>query len=254
MKWLRRTGRALAALVFSVMVITVGTSIYLPIDQYRFRRQAENLLADVRGLQLRKASAEDVRRIVKKWGFEGVQSTGEPCTQEDCNYYLRIIAPDPFHLYNRLNIEILRKSGRVLAFLGQHPADVESWLQIRGEVLRSALFSVSMFGRADDGSDCTLKGYSGGTRMEGSFSDHDRPDIKLKQSLHHPSYLAGTYLAMLNVDTFQASPAVVVWAEFSSDANASDVSRLMQFDLNCLTRVRSCTNRDLMRDCLGTGG
>ncbi|HET6176471.1 MAG TPA: hypothetical protein VFE61_06045 [Candidatus Sulfotelmatobacter sp.] len=71
MKWLRRTGRALAALVFSVMVITVGTSIYLPIDQYRFRRQAENLLADVRGLQLRKASAEDVRRIVKKWGFEG---------------------------------------------------------------------------------------------------------------------------------------------------------------------------------------
>jgi hypothetical protein len=50
---------------------------------------------------------------------------------------------------------------------------------------------------------------------------------------------------MFNVDT-GGSPAIVIWAEFSRDAKAADVSRLMQFDLSCLTRLRSCKVQDLM--------
>jgi hypothetical protein len=85
-----------------------------------------------------------------------------------------------------------------------------------------------------------------GTEGESSFSAHDQPDVKLKHSLLHPSYLVGTFATALNVDTFQASPAAVIWAEFSPDAYAADVSRLMQFDLSCLTRLCSCKHRDLM--------
>jgi len=39
---------------------------------------------------------------------------------------------------------------------------------------------------------------------------------------------------------------VIIWAELSPDASAADMSRLMQFDLSCLTRLRSCKDRDLM--------
>jgi hypothetical protein len=70
-------------------------------------------------------------------------------------------------------------------------------------------------------------------------------DVKLKQSLLHPNYLVGAFSKWLNADT-GGSPAVIVWAEFSPDANTEDVSRLMQFDLSCLTRLLSCSERDLM--------
>jgi len=85
-----------------------------------------------------------------------------------------------------------------------------------------------------------------GTKQEvGSWSAHDQPDVKLKHSLLHPNYLVGSFPALLNGDT-GGSPSEIVWAEFSPDASTADVSRFMQFDLSCLTRLRSCKNRDLM--------
>jgi hypothetical protein len=61
----------------------------------------------------------------------------------------------------------------------------------------------------------------------------------------HPSYLVGAFPEWLNADT-GGSPAVIVWAELSPDANTEDASRLMQFDLNCLTSFFACRERDLM--------
>lgn len=69
MRLLRFLKRAVLALALAAFVLLAGVSVYLRIEQYRFRRQAEQLLADVRGLELNKASAAEVRSVVKKWGF-----------------------------------------------------------------------------------------------------------------------------------------------------------------------------------------
>ena len=242
MRLLRFLKRAVLVVALSAVALAAGVSVYLRIEQYRFRKQAERLLEDVRGLELKRASAEEVRLVVKKWGFkEWGAGPGKPCTEDDCGYVFRRMPelarahqlPDPF---------VRGPAARVFDWLGLRPTEVEAWLQIRGKALRSVSFTVYTLGRGCKGSDCTLKA-DAGTKGESSFGGPDRPDVKLKHFLLHPSYLVGTYPSTLGSYGFSG---VAVWAEFSPDANVADVSRLMQFDLSCLTRLRPCRDRDLV--------
>ncbi|HKV78910.1 MAG TPA: hypothetical protein VJP02_12245 [Candidatus Sulfotelmatobacter sp.] len=83
-----------------------------------------------------------------------------------------------------------------------------------------------------------------GVRRSG-WSSHQQPDVKLKQSVLHPNNVVGAFPEWENADT-GGSPTVIVWAELFPDANPAEISRLMQFDLSCLTRILSCRERDLM--------
>ncbi|MGO9863615.1 MAG: hypothetical protein ACLPLR_08400 [Terriglobales bacterium] len=231
--------RAALVVSLSAVILVAGVSAYLRIEQYRFRRQAERLLSDVRELELKKASAAEVRLVVRKWGFEERRSPFDPCTDDNCIYRFQLMAePNRAH-----NFPIWGPTARVFEWLGLRSTVVEAWLQIRGKALRSVSFIVYTMGRGCDGRDCTLMGYAATNQWDGSFSAHDQPDVKLKHSLLHPSYLVGTYPTTLGSYGFSG---VTVWAEFSPDANAADVSRLMQFDLSCLTNLRSCRARELM--------
>jgi hypothetical protein len=244
MRLLRFVKRVALVVGVGAAILVAAVSAYLRIEQYRFRREAERLLSDVRELELKKAGAEEVNVVVRKWGFEGVKRPYKPCTEDDCIYRFQLMPeparwrkfPDSFTL-------ILGRNARVFEWFGLRPTVVEAWVQVRGRVLRSVLFSVYTLGRGCDGSGCTLNG-DAGTKWGGdSWSAHDLPDVTLKHSLLHPSYLVGAYPTTLGSYGF---PGVRVWAEFSSDASAADVSRLMQFDLSCLTRLSSCRERDLM--------
>src|SRR5215471_19939265 len=93
--------------------------------------------------------------------------------------------------------------------------------------------------------ECTLMGYADTGQRWSGWSSHQQPDVKLKQSMLHPNYVVGAFPEWENADT-GGSPAVIIWAELSPDANPAEVSRLMQFDLSCLTRLLSCRERDLM--------
>jgi hypothetical protein len=88
-------------------------------------------------------------------------------------------------------------------------------------------------------------GYADINQRGTEWSSHQQPDVKLNQSLLHPNYLVGAFPEWQNADT-GGNPAVIVWAELSPGANTPEVSRLMQFDLSCLTRFLSCRGRDLM--------
>ncbi|MGP0021663.1 MAG: hypothetical protein ACLPHP_24065 [Candidatus Sulfotelmatobacter sp.] len=232
--------RAVLVIALSTAALLAGVSVYFRIEQYRFRRQAERLLADVRELELKKTSANEVRLVVKKWGFEEWRAY-KPCTEDDCMYRFQLM-PKPAREHNLPDPFTGGVAARVYDWLGLRPTEVEAWLQMRGKVLRFASFTVYTLGRGCGGNDCTLKAYAG-TKWGGSFGGHDRPEVKLRHFLSHPSYLVGTYPSALGSYGFSG---VAVWAEFSPDANAADVSRLMQFDLSCLTRLRPCRDRDLV--------
>lgn len=237
--------RAALVVALGAVVLVAGVSIYLRFEQYRFRRQAERLLSDVRELELKKAGAAEVLLVTRKWGFEEWKRPYRPCTDDDCTYRFQLM-PKPARAHNFPSpfVFILGAYARVFEWLGLRPTVVEAWVQIQGKALRSVSFLVYTPGRGCRGSSCTLMGYAGTNQWEGgSFSDRDRPDVKLKHLLLHPAYLVGTYPTTLGSYGFTG---VTVWAELSQDANAADVSRLMQFDLSCLTRLRSCRDRDLM--------
>ena len=241
MRRLRPLWRGFLALVVLIVAITVGISVYFRVEQYRFRRQAERLLADVRQLELRKASAEEVRRVVRRWGFEEWRRPHKPCTEDDCMYRFQLM-PKPARAHNFPDPFTRGPTVRVLEWLGSRPSIVQAWLEIRGKALQSISFSVDTLGRGCKGNDCRLVAIAG-SKWENSLSEDEQPDVRLKHSLLHPSYLVGTYPTTWGAYGFSG---VVVWAEFSPDANPSDVSRLMQFDLSCLTRLRSCRDRDLI--------
>jgi hypothetical protein len=66
MKLLRFVKRAALLIALSAGILVAGVSVYLRIEQYRFRRQAERLLSDVRELELEKASAAQVKVVVSR--------------------------------------------------------------------------------------------------------------------------------------------------------------------------------------------
>lgn len=248
MRLLRFVKRADLAIAMSVAIIVAGVSIHLRIEQYRFRRQAERLLSDVRELELEKADAARVRFVVRKWGFEEWRGPPTPCTEDDCMYRFQLVRKtalgrtftDPFASGGPATVAV--------EWLGLRPTVVQAWLQVRANALGSVFFSLDTAGRGCNGQGglgCTLMGHVGTKRRGSSWSAYDQADINLKHSLLHPDYLVGTFPALFNVDT-GGSPTVVIWGEFSSDANTADVSRLMQFDLSCLTRFRSCKERHLL--------
>lgn len=243
MRLLRFVKRVALVVTLGAVALVAGVSVYLRIEQYRFRRQAERLLSDVRGLELEKATAAQVTVVVRKWGFEEWRQP-KPCTEHECIYRFQL-APKPARAHNFQSpfVFILGAYARVFEWLGLRPTVVQAWVQIRGKRLRSVFFSVYTLGRGCEGNGCTLNGEVGSKWGEGSWSAADRPEVRLKHSLLHPSYLVGTYPSALGSYGFSG---VRVWAEFSSDATAADVSRLMQFDLSCLTRLRSCRAGDLM--------
>jgi hypothetical protein len=224
-------------------------SIHLRVEQYRFRRRAEELLGDLRGLELRKASAEEVRKVVKKWSFQEWgrgPSSGERCTEDDCDYRLELYRktdPDVFS-----NPFAARAATLPMERLGARPTAVHAWVRMRAKQLASVSFSVWTTGRGCEArgrAECTLMGQTETNQRRSGWSSHQQPDVKLKQSLSHPGYLVGAFPELENIDT-GGSPTVIVWAEFSPDANLKDISRLMRFDLSCLTRFVSCRERDLM--------
>jgi hypothetical protein len=199
-------------------------------------------------LELEKASAEQVNVVLRKWGFdEWGQGPGKPCTEDGCIYRFELVPKAAQgHILAQRFVSALM--ARPLEWLGLRLTVVHSWAQIRGKALTSVSFSVWTLGRGCDGRvrlECTLMG-NADTKQRGSgWSSHQQPDVKLNQFLLHPNYLVGAFPEWLNADT-GGSPAVIVWAELSPNANTMDVSRLMQFDLSCLTRFLSCRERDLM--------
>ena len=241
--------RAALSIALLAIVLLACASTYLRNEQHKFRRQAEQLLSDMRDLELKKESAEQAKVVVSKWGFDKWgRRSGEPCTEDDCIYRLQLVPKtaqghaalmDPFHS---------GFLGRPLGWLGLRPTVVEAWVRIREKAVTSVSFSVWTVGRGCDGEgrpDCTLMGYADTKQRGIGGSSHQQPDVTLNQSLLHPDYLVGAFPEWLNADT-GGNPAVIIWAQLSPAASTLEVSRLMQFDLSCLTRFVSCRERDLM--------
>lgn len=245
MKLLRVVKQAVLAVALLAVVLVAAVSVYLRVEQYRFRRQAEQLLSDMRELELKRDSAEQAKVVLKKWGFhEWGRGPGQPCTEDECIYRVELV---PKSVQGNIVMNPFNPLSRPLAWIGLRLTVVHAWTRLTGKALTSG-FSVWTVGRGCDGnvrSDCTLMGYAD-TKLEGSgWSSHQQPDVKLKQSLLHPTYLVGAFPEFLNADT-GGNPAVIIWVELSPAAKTLDVSRLMQFDLSCLTRFLACRERDLM--------
>ena len=147
MRLLRLVKRAVLAVALLAVVSVAGVSVYLRVEQYWFRRQAEQLLSDVRELELKNESAEQVKVVLRKWGFdEWGRGPGQPCTEDECIYRLELV-PEAAQGHILLDPFNPAFSGRPLAWLGLRLTVVHAWVGIRER--NSRLFH-SPFGRKDE--------------------------------------------------------------------------------------------------------
>ena len=226
----------------AVAALISGTIAYIRVEQFRFRHSAEQVLVDMRALQLRKASGEEVRRVVQKWHFE----SDDKCTAESCSYTL---------VRHSLSVRLLNylkgrfwptAAARILAFAGGRPAAIFAHVEARQKTAWFKGMSIWIWIPPWKGGEKILRTTVNTQGEMESEIDYERPAIELERRLHHSDYLVGERVGTLNVDTGPYIEVHTMWAEFSPETDSTNGARLMQFDLSCLTRFRACRENDLM--------
>jgi hypothetical protein len=228
--------RIIGLLAVVILLVAFG---YFRIEQHLFRHSAEQLLIDMRALKLVAPSAEDVQRVVKKWGFEG------SCSAGNCIYTFGQVSPGSRFLLP-FNDRLQMALRRALSWLGAPPAAAHASIRVSRTAAFERFDVWIATPKRPEGDFLVGSVGSVGTLRGHSESDWDRPDKALDHSLRHPGYLVGTHGAITNADTGPRERVSVVWVEFSTDVESADVSRLMHFNFSCLTRLRSCREADLM--------
>lgn len=237
--------RTLLAVALGLVAITAATSVYFRVEQYRFRRRVEYLLADLRALEFGKSSDADVQHVAGRWGFGKLPSEEEQNSKDSWDYSLDLVT-NRSSFFEFFGVGQEARAARILTLLGQRPAFVHARMGVQGKVLRSESFSVRMDVRDETGDEEILMGSATASRKFWLDSSHQSPTMVFANSLAHPGYLVGKRRVLANSDYRPGPWAGILWVEFSADAEAADVSRLMDFDLSCLTRLTSCRERDLM--------
>jgi hypothetical protein len=231
----------IAGLALTVLVIAIAG--YIHIEQARYRHRTEELIADLNALELRKTGGTDVQQIVQRWGFEKDEYAGR-CTAEHCAYRLvqRNLAARLLEKFNVLSGQALAS---VATLLGD-PAMVSTHIEVRQNMVWSREISLWIWIPRAEGEERILRGIVSTQGISPSSSRRDRPAVVLERWMRHPDYLVGRYRGILNADTRQTGYVHTIWVEFSPEAASEDVSRLMVFNLQCLTQFRACREEDLM--------
>jgi hypothetical protein len=223
--WLLRQLTSRRALRFYLLfvVLVILFAAFIQIQAHLLRHRAEALLSDIRQLELRKSTWADAQKLMSRWGAWGHYERS--CTAAECEY--DVVISDVF--YKRLLPYRLALPYMVIGgWLGGRP------------VLVHASFTVI---------DGVLWGKSFDAFIEvppRSFSGYGYALIGKAVSASRLTPLGGPVPQLaLHKDYLIERPGgcegcLGAYAIFTPNANPSDVQRLMNFDLSCITRWQPC--------------
>lgn len=203
---------------------------FIPIQQQILRHRAENLLADVRRIQLRKSTWADAQSIFMRWGAWG-DSSGA-CTKENCTYQIEML--DGLSAFLRSRGSLYQPTlKRTYEFLGGRPVTISVHLRVIDGLIWGKSFKAIVYVPAESAED---DGYDliGDAESVSRFS----PVHGLALALHK-NYVVWRPGGC----TF----CLAVYLNFTPYADNADVDRLMDFNLSCITRRRACrVEREIM--------
>jgi hypothetical protein len=215
---------ALAA-VLLISLLGVATQI----QQRGLRRSAEQLLDDVRSINLRQTTFEEVQPIFQRWGKRATYLGGD-CNASRCDFTVRLkdfgyahedfFRPDTPSLHSEFEL-------RVYEWLGGSPWIVFGEISVRdGRVWGKGFGALT------------------GSRPESRGWYHGIGEVDSMLTVRtlgawfpslHPEYSFST-----------PAPSMQLRVTFTPYAAASDVRRLMDFNLDCLTRRELCSRAEFM--------
>lgn len=213
-----------------VAVLLIGIAASVQIQQHILRWRAEHLLSDIRDLQLGKSTWADAQEIMTRWGawgrYEGL------CTGQQCNYQIEI--RDSFSLLADQGNEAVwsalyhwRWTKWTYEFLGGRPVSVVARFEVSKGLIWAKDYVLWLEAKDKDthgGWDYILFGSAKTVWRTTEFRHFPSPE--------HPEYVVGRPGGCEGCET--------VYARYTPFANPSDVNRLLDFNLDCITRRNPC--------------
>lgn len=239
--------RVLNRVLFTVagvaLAVTLLLFLFIQIEQHVARHRAQRLLADFHSIRLRQSTWQDAQALMQKWHDYG--ETDGACNESECAYgielkdsvqYLLDLAdkkwPD-----NLIGFH----AQRALERLGAHRSELQVGFIVQdGKIVRSSTAFVVQVPFYVAGPH-DLLGVEAQTR---SVLRADRPSRFREdwaygydeQLADHPDYKASSAPGCIRREGCEM--AEVTYTPFLAP---SEIERLTSFNLDCMTRLRSCT-------------
>lgn len=232
--WVGALRIATAAGVF----IVVASAAFVNLQQRILRWRADQLLADIRAIQMGHSSWNDAQQIMRRWGAWGKWAGS--CDSQGCDYQIAlqdISSAYPTYFLNRGKVEP-RSPGRhyslwqrrLYSILGGRFVQVYAGVQVKNGIVwtKQYILGTSMYPRLprteDDWGYMLIAQAEGVTRFP---LDRDRDIVRT-----HPEY---------SVES--ETPCTVckfIRAEFTPFADALIQESSLDFNIDCITRWRAC--------------
>jgi hypothetical protein len=207
------------------------------------RIRMQRLLAEFHSIYLMQSTWPDAQHIITRWQHWGYAQG--PCTSTDCDYTIEVSDPIWRWLDNRrddLRGEIFSRVLRSLNALGWR----EPWMRLRivvqdGRIVRTrTAFRVKVYdsGPPEHWEYTLMLGSQVRLRLKRSRdTEHEQEAWILgddEQLDDHPDYKIGRPGGCTGCELVEFS--------YMPTLNHSVVVRLTEYDLSCLTRLRTCTD------------
>jgi hypothetical protein len=257
---LRSLRKGLIALVLVLCVLFALTLLAIQIEQHLFRRRAAKLLSEVQAIELRKTTWQETQSKFQEWGAK--RDFDAPCNEHKCA--LRITLNDFvsgillsrnifFRLddYFRWRLKRTYSTGpfehalfsmlRAYMRVGGHPAWIAVGIGMREGIVWHKDISINIETPASNGPWTSSDGgpveYTliASAQSVSRFSFYETA-LHNPQLAFHPDYLIGR--------PGGCEICVAGWVKFTPYVAPTDVRRLMQFDLSCLTRWHPCLDQN----------
>lgn len=215
----RRLAKFATVFVFAVVILALAVAqVYQRIK----RRQAEKLLGEISSLELRHATFEDAQKLAQEWRRYAKTSPG--CSAKRCEILITLAdyRVYPSWLFNPpwLARQVLRA--------GVRPARIRAEVGVHGGIVWSKRFDVAVYVRNlryPNPLPLTLMAHASTVSRVDWWYD---PRMQL-----HPEYIIGRPGGC-------DGPCLDVYTNFTPYADPTDVKRLMQINLSCLTQWVPC--------------
>jgi len=258
---LRRLRRALDFSFFAVFALLLLALAASQIEQRLFRHRAERLLAEIQSLELRKTPWPEALAKFQHW--DANRQFNDHCDEHNCSFQITLDDNDAVlgyltsrNVFDRLDdyirwrFKLSYGEGEgpfyrfeiVLLHLyvqaGVHPARIVATVGMRDGVVWSEGYNVEIATHAH------LKPGDDWAAWQGDYT--------LIASASSRARIEDYGVAVVHSDYAISRPGgceicVAGYAFFTPYADPSDIHRLMQFDLSCLTRWNPClTQVDIM--------
>jgi hypothetical protein len=238
------TAKTFKYALVGILSVSALPVIAVHVNQRIIRYRAEQLLSDIRSLQLRQTTFEQVKPILNKWErstqyrrWQDPFDRKRECNAQNCDFTINVHdSLNPNFIYNKLHVEFWRDHwpDRIYRAIGGRNSSVAATVTVRNGVIwekgYALLVSVPQSDRFASyeliaESYTVSRFYPGGRRWASRRL--------------HPEYVID--------GPDGCAICIQVEAKYTPYANPEDVAKLMDINLSCITRFSPCrTKADIL--------